>query len=97
VTLEIEIQNPNTTAIHIHKATVMSPETDLKSFETVEIPSGGVEPFKMSCYFKKAALGDRNLEIEIAYEISGDQRTFPLVLESKFKSAISSGFSLRDL
>jgi hypothetical protein len=51
----------------------------------------------MSCYFKKAALGEKNLEIEIAYEISGEQHTLALMLESKFKSAMAGGFSLRDL
>jgi len=51
----------------------------------------------MSCYFKKSALGEKSLEIEIAYEVSGEQRTLPITLECEFKSAMAGGFSLRDL
>ena len=97
VTLDIELQNPNATDIRILRATVMSPEADLKSCETMTIPAGRVKPLRMSCYFKKAALGGKPLEIEIAYEIAGEQHTLPLVLESEFKSAMAGGFSLRDL
>ncbi|MDP3029038.1 MAG: hypothetical protein Q8O04_05995 [Deltaproteobacteria bacterium] len=97
VTLNIELQNPNATDIRILRATVITPEADLKSCETVTIPAGSVKPLRMSCYFKKAALGGKPLEIEIAYEIAGEQHTLPLVLESEFKSAMAGGFSLRDL
>ena len=97
VTLEIEIQNPNHSDIHVLRASVLSPEADLKSCETVVIPAKSVNAFLLNCYFKKSALGDKTLEIEIAYEISGDQRTFPITLKSEFKSAVAGGFSLRDL
>ncbi|MFH1672064.1 MAG: hypothetical protein ABIF87_01350 [Pseudomonadota bacterium] len=97
VMLEIEIQNPNATDIRILRASVMSPEADLKSCEIVTIPGEGVRPLKMNCYFKKAALGEKILEIEIAYEIAGEHHTLPITLESEFKSAMSSGFSLKDL
>jgi hypothetical protein len=97
VTLDIELQNPNATAIRILRATVISPEADLKSCETMTIPAESVKPLRMSCYFKKTALGGKPLEIEILYEIAGEQHTLPLVLESEFKSAMAGGFSLRDL
>jgi len=97
VTLEVEIQNQNSSDIRVLRAIVLSPETDLKSCEPVVIPAGSVNTLRMNCYFKKAALGERNLEIEIAYEIAGDQHTLPLTLECEFISAIKSGFSLRDL
>ena len=97
VTLEIEIQNLNSTEIRIHRASVISPETDLKSCETVTIPAGSVNTLRMNCYFKKAALDKKSLEIEIAYEIAGEQRTFPITLDSEFKSAMSVGLNLRDL
>jgi len=97
VTLEVEIQNPNPSDIRVLRASIMSPETDLKSCETVVIPAGNVNTLRMNCYFKKAALGERSLEIEVAYEIAGDQHTLPITLESEFRSAMASGFSLRDL
>ena len=97
VTLNIELQNPNAADIRILRATVISPKTDLKSCEAMTIPAGSVKPLTMNCYFKKAALGDKPFEIEVVYEIAGEQHTLHLVLESEFKSAMSGGFSLKDL
>jgi hypothetical protein len=97
VTLKVEIQNPNAVELRILRASVASPETDLKSCDVAVIPAGSVNTIQISCYFKKAALGEKNLEIEIAYEISGEQHTLALMLESEFKSAMASGFSLKDL
>jgi hypothetical protein len=97
VTVNIEIQNPNTIDIRILRASVTSPEADLKSCDVGVIPAGSVNTIQMNCYFKKAALGEKNLEIEIAYEISDEQHTLALMLECEFKSAMAGGFSLRDL
>ena len=97
VTLKVEIQNPNAVDLRILRASVAFPETDLKSCDVVVIPAGSVNTIQMSCYFKKSALGEKNLEIEIAYEISGEQRTLTVILECEFKSAMAGGFSLRDL
>ena len=97
VNLKVEIQNPNDVAIRILRASVTSPETDLKSCEVAEIPAGSVNVLQMSCYFEKTALGEKSLEIEIAYEVSGERHTLFLTLECEFKSAMAGGFSLRDL
>jgi hypothetical protein len=97
VTLKIEIQNPNAIDIRILRASVTSPEADLKSCEVAVIPAGSVNTVQISCYFKKAALGEKCLEIEIVYEVSGEQHTLSLTLECDFKSAMSGGFNLRDL
>ena len=97
VTLNIELQNPNATDIRVLRATVISPETDLKGCETVTIPAGSVSLLTMNCYFQKAASGEKPLEIDILYEIAGEQNTLHLVLESEFKSAMTGGFSLKEL
>ena len=97
VTLKVEIQNPNVIDIRILRASVTSPETDLKSCEVAVIPAGRVNTLQMSCYFKKAALGEKSLEIEIAYEVSGEQHTLSLTLECEFKSAMAGGLNLREL
>ena len=97
VTLEIEIQNLNSVEIRILRAIVISPDTDLKNCEFVTVTPGSVNTLQMSCYFKKTALGEKSLEIEIVYEIAGEQRTLPITLDSEFKSAMVSGFSLKDL
>jgi len=97
VALKVEIQNPNPIDIRILRASIMSPETDLKSCETIVISAGSVNTIQMSCYFKKAALGEKSLEIEIAYEVSGEQHRLSPTLECEFKSAMAGGFNLRDL
>jgi len=97
VALKVEIQNPNAIDIRILRASVTSPETDLKSCDVAVVPAESVSTLQMSCYFKKAALGEKSLEIEIAYEVSGEQHTLSLSLECDFKSAMAGGFSLRDL
>lgn len=97
VTIKIEIQNPNTVDLRVLRASVAAPEADLKSCDVGIIPAGSVNAIQMNCYFKKTALGESNLEIEIAYEISGEQHTMALMLECEFKSATAGGFSLRDL
>jgi len=97
VALEIEIQNPNTVDVNVLRATVISPEADLKSCETVKVLAGSANTLRMNCYFKRDALDKKRLEIEIAYEIAGEQHVHLLILESDFKSALSGGFSLKDL
>ncbi|MEW8186358.1 MAG: hypothetical protein AB2794_15285, partial [Candidatus Thiodiazotropha endolucinida] len=97
VTVTIEIQNPNPVDIRVLRASVATPETDLKSCDVGVILAGAVNTIQMNCYFKKAALGEKNLEIEIAYEISGEKHTLTLTLECEFKSAMTGGLSLRDL
>lgn len=97
VTLKIEIQNPNQSDIRVFRASVLSPEADIKNFEGVSIRAKSANTLQISCYFKKAALGEGSLEIELAYEIAGEQYTLPLKLESEFKSAMPGGFSLKDL
>lgn len=96
-TLEIEVQNPNTADISILRATVLSPEADVKAFDTTTVPAEGVKSLKMSCYFQKSALGEKDLEIEIAYEIEGERHILPLVLKCEFISAQKGGFSLKEL
>jgi hypothetical protein len=97
VKIEIEMQNPNASDIRVFRASIASPETDLKGFEPAVIAAGSANAIQTSCYFSKAALGEGILEIEIAYEIAGERHTLPISLEAEFKSAMSGGFSLRDL
>jgi len=97
VKLEIEIQNPNSSDIQVIRASVISPENDLKSCKPVVVPGEGVNVVEINCYFMKAAIEEKNMEIEIVYEIEGEQRNFPLELKCEFKSASTVGFSLKDL
>jgi hypothetical protein len=97
IQLELEIQNPNPTDIEVVRAGILSPETDLRSFDRVVVPSRGDNTLLMGCYFERQALGEKTLVIELTYEISGEQQTMTLNLECDFRSAMKSGFSLKDL
>ena len=57
VTLKVEIQNPNSLDIRIIRASVTTPETDLKSSETLVVAAGSTNTLHMNCYFKKTARG----------------------------------------
>lgn len=97
ISLELEIQNPNTTDIRVLRASILSPDTDLKGCLNPVVPAGGEAVMTLDCYFRKAALEQPRLEIEVAYEIAGDTHTILVSVESHFKSAVSTGFSLKDL
>lgn len=97
VNLEIEIRNLNSTDIKILRASVLSPETDVKGCDSPIIPAHGESVLHMNCYFEKTALEQQELEIEISYEIAGEAYTLTHTLGCEFKSAIRAGFSLKDL
>lgn len=95
--LEIEIQNPNTIDIRILRASITSPDAELKSCESITVAAKSTNFLRLNCYFKKTALDQKTLEIEIVYEIGGEQHTLLVARESEFKSAMSGGFNLKDL
>ena len=97
ITLEIEIQNPNKAEVNILRASIISPKAEIKSFTAIKILAESTNSFKISCYFNKDALDGNNLEIEIIYEINGEQHVRNLSTETEFKSAVSTGFNLKDL
>ena len=97
IPLEVEIQNPNSIDIKIVRASVLLPEADVKDCRTPAIQAAGVGILHLDCYFKKTALEQNLLQIEISYEIAGEMYTFTHLLECEFKSAIQAGFSLKDL
>ena len=97
VTLELEIQNPNQTELRIIKSSVLSPDTDLKEYQKPIIPAEGASVMKLACYFRKAALKQSWLEIDLKYEISDESHSILVSLESHFKSAMATGINLKDL
>lgn len=97
IPVELEIQNPNPQAITIHNAGIISPDADIKGSELPEIPSSGVGVLRMDCYFKKGALEADELVMEFDYKVAGEKRTKTISLSSEFRSAMSTGFNLRDL
>lgn len=97
IPVELEIQNPNTQEMIIHNAGVVTPDADVKGSDLPKIPSSGVGVLRLECYFKKGALEAEELVIEFDYEVAGEKRTKTVSLSSEFRSAMSTGFSLKDL
>ena len=97
VPLTVEIRNPNSSALRVVKTSVLAPDTDLKSSETPSVEPGKTASLRLDCYFKKSASGPGELLIEIAYEIGGERCCVKVPLECLFKSAVTSGFSLKEL
>jgi len=95
--LKLEIQNPNPMGVEVVRAEIVTPETDIRSFDRVVVQGGESSTFSIGCYFYKQALGHKPLEIELTYELSGAQQTLSLNLECDFRSAMKTGFSLKDL
>ncbi len=97
MTLKLGLQNPNPTAIRVVRASVLTPETDLKGCDSPTVAAGQEAVLTLDCYFKKSALDQPRLEIEILYEIAGETHTILVPLASRFKSAMATRFSLKDL
>ncbi len=96
--VDLKIQNPNSSEIRILRASILLPaDTDLKECGKPVVPARGEAVLTLNCYFQNSALTQSQLEIEITYEISGENHTILVSLESKFKSAMSTGFSIKDL
>jgi len=97
ISLQIEIQNPNAEAVHIHQVEILSPDADVKSCKMPHIETNQYGIIHLDCYFNKSALGNEELAVLLTYKISGTESTKDITLPAEFKSAVTGGFSLRDL
>ncbi len=97
VTVEIEVQNPNSSSLRVISLEVTAPEADIKSLKLPTVSSGSVEILRAELYFQKTALEADSLDIKLAYEIGGEEFGLSTSLPTEFKSAISGGFNIKDL
>ena len=95
--LSIDIQNPNFEDLRFVRATILSPEAELKGQELPLVAKGGTATVSLECYFDRSALGQKELTIQLVYEITGEDRVIELKVAGEFKSAVTGGFSLKDL
>jgi hypothetical protein len=95
--LEIEIQNRNPIQLNIVSATVVSPAGDLKGVDLPIVPGLGTGILRLECSFSKTAADAKEISVEVAYEIAGQRQTKTMVIECEFKTAMSTGISLKDL
>lgn len=97
VAIEVEILNPNTVDIHVLRASVLAPEAEIKNSRMATIKAESTGLIHLDCYFQRSALGEKDLELEFVYEIAGEEQTLEMTLDCDFRSAMSGGFSLKDL
>ncbi|NLV46852.1 MAG: hypothetical protein GXY07_20420 [Candidatus Hydrogenedentes bacterium] len=97
VTIEIDIQNPNPVEVRLVRASVTRPECDLRDVALATIPGEKRGVVRLECFFQRKALGEQDMEIEVVYEIGIETKTLALTLKSDFVSALSGGFSIKDL
>lgn len=97
IPIKIEVQNPNSEPVRILQVDILSPDTDIKACTTPHIGSNQYDVIQIDCYFNRSALKSEELTIQFTYEIVGEEYTKDLSLIAEFKSAVSGGFTLRDL
>jgi len=97
IQIKIELQNPNNSPVKVSRVNIPSQRADIKDFKCCSVEPGGEGIISISCYFQKSSLEEKRLNIELEYEIAGDQHTQFIELECSFKSAMSTFLNLRDL
>jgi hypothetical protein len=97
ISIRIEVQNPNSEAVRILHVDVLSPDTDIKACITPHIGSNQYGVIQIDCYFNRSALKSEEMSVQFTYEITGEEYTQDLSLTAEFKSAVSGGFTLKDL
>ena len=95
--LQIELQNPNSEAIRILRVDVLSPDTDVKGYNTPNIEAGRYSVVTIDCYFNRSALENSELTLQLTYSVADEESAVKLSVAADFKSAASGGFSLKDL
>lgn len=97
LSIKLEVQNPNPEPVQILQVDILSPDTDIKSCTTPHIGGNQYGVIQMDCYFNRSALKSGELAIQFTYKIAGEEYTKELSLSAEFKSAVSGGFTLKDL
>jgi hypothetical protein len=97
VNIEIEVQNPNSVVLRPEALELLSPDAAVKDVELHDIEPESISVLSIDLYFQKAALAESSLELKLRYTISGQEYEQSLVQPAEFKSAMSGGFSLKDL
>ena len=95
--LRIEMMNPNSEDIRILRVTVLKPDTEIKGQMLPVLVKEKASTVQLDCYFNKSALGHEELIVEWVYEIAGEERTWEMKVAAEFRTAITGGFSLKDL
>ena len=97
ISIKIQVQNPNSEPVRILQVDILSPDTDIKACTTPHIGGNQYGVIQIDCYFNKMALKSEELAVQFTYEIAGDEYTKDISLAAEYKSAVTGGFSLKEL
>jgi hypothetical protein len=95
--IQVEMVNPNAEPITLTQIELLEPDGEVKQFSRTEIPGHATGVVDMSLYFQKMAQGKDELALQFTYALAGEERSFSLNAGAEFKTALSGGFSLKDL
>jgi hypothetical protein len=96
--IEIAIQNPNIEPLRVIRAEIVKPETsELRMFNSCEIDNKSEKKLKIKCYFNKVAINTNELSIRFIYYYGEEKSELIFSLKSIFKTAMTGGFSLKNL
>ena len=95
--VNIEIQNQNEEEIKVLNAEVLCPDSEVKQFNGINIKGKGYGTVEINCYFKNTAKGQNELSIQMSYLIAGEEKVCEISIPAEFKSAVTGGFSLKNL
>jgi len=96
--IKIAIQNPNVEPLRVIRAEIVKPDfSELRRFNPCEIDDKSEKQLKVKCYFNKAAINANELSIRFIYQYGEEKSELIFSLTSIFKTAMTGGFSLKNL
>lgn len=96
--IEISIQNPNSESLRVIRAEIVKPEaSELRIFNPCKIDPNSENQLKIKCYFNQAAINIKEFSIRFIYQYGEKQGEVMLSLKAIFKTAMTGGFSLKNL
>jgi len=98
VDITIAVQNPNPDPLKMIRVEMVKPESsEVREFNPCDVNGNSETTIDVKCYFKQAAKKDYELLLRFIYQYGEEERELLLSLKSIFKSATTSGFSLKNL
>jgi hypothetical protein len=76
---------------------LVSPDAKVKQVELQKVTPQSTSVLSIDLYFNKTAKEESKLDLILRYSIGGDEYEQLLEHPAEFKSAMSGGFSLKDL
>ncbi len=96
-TLSIAVQNPNTQPIAIKDVRILTSGGEVRKCSRPVVSAGSEGTVSLECFFRQESKTQAELNVEIEYEISGQECAIGLVMKTSFRSAQAGGFQLKDL